>query len=189
MKVCKHQSTGGRLVKCDCKPNEQLCMPPKYAPSIAEAEKRITAGEIAAKAKAADKRLQDMYDAMYMGLSAVQKVFKPAPVRGNQLPEDDAKRGEFPMADGLLDYFPNALAEVSKVSFKGSQKHNVGQPMHWARGKSTNHRDKIIRHTIDSRDDTEAAIEHAANAAWRALALLQEKIEKVRGIQMSGASK
>jgi len=111
------------------------------------------------------------------------------PFRGNQLPEDDALRGQYPMADGCLDYFPNALAEVSRISFEGNQKHNPGHPMHWAREKSTDHRNKIIRHTVDSRDDTEAAIEHAAQAAWRALALLQEKIEKVRGIQVSGASK
>jgi len=110
-------------------------------------------------------------------------------VRGNQLPEDDALRGQYPMADGCLDYFPNALAEVSRISFEGNQKHNPGQPMHWARDKSTDHRNKIIRHTVDSRDDTEAAIEHAAQAAWRSLALLQEKIETVRGIQVSGASK
>lgn len=119
-----------------------------------------------------------------------QAMGEPLPaVRGNQLPEDDAVRGQYPMAEGCLDYFPNALAEVSRISFEGNQKHNPGQPMHWARGKSTDHRNKIIRHTVDSRDDTEAAIEHAAQAAWRALALLQEKIEKVRGVQVSGASK
>lgn len=106
----------------------------------------------------------------------------------NSLPSDDAQRALYPMADGCLDYFPNALAEVSRISYEGNQKHNPGQPMHWARGKSTDHRNKIIRHTVDSRPDTEEAIEHAAQAAWRALANLQEKIERVRGVPMSGAS-
>lgn len=107
----------------------------------------------------------------------------------NSLPTDDAQRGLYPMADGCLDYFPNALAEVSRISYEGNQKHNPGQPMHWARGKSTDHRNKIVRHTVDSRPDTEEAIEHAAQAAWRALAHLQEKIERVRGVPMSGASR
>jgi hypothetical protein len=52
----------------------------------------------------------------------------------------------YPMADGCLDYFPNALAEVSRISYAGNQKHNPGEPMHWSRGKSTDHRNKIIRH-------------------------------------------
>lgn len=113
-----------------------------------------------------------------------------APLRsGNVLPEDDSKRGLYPMAEGCLDYFPNALAEVSRISFEGNQKHNPGEPMGWAREKSTDHRNKIIRHTVDSREDTETAIEHAAQAAWRALAHLQTKIEVVRGIRQSPASK
>lgn len=104
------------------------------------------------------------------------------------LPEDDALRGQYPMAEGCLDYFPNALAEVSRISFEGNQKHNPGQPMHWSRGKSTDHRNKILRHTVDSRMENEDGIEHAAQAAWRALAYLQEKIERVRGVPLSKAS-
>lgn len=101
------------------------------------------------------------------------------------LPQDDATRALYPMAEGCLDYFPNALAEVSRISYEGNQKHNPGVPMHWNRSKSLDHRNKIIRHTIDSRPDTEAAIEHAAQAAWRALAELQQKIERVRGAPMA----
>lgn len=113
-----------------------------------------------------------------------------APVdKGNSLPEDDATRGLYPMAEGCLDYFPNALAEVSRISYEGNLKHNPGEPMGWARSKSTDHRNKIIRHTVDSRPDTEIAIEHASQAAWRALAHLQTKIEVVRGIRQSVASK
>lgn len=107
----------------------------------------------------------------------------------NSLPEDDAQRGRYPMAEGCLDYFPNALAEVSRISYEGNQKHNPGQPMHWSRNKSTDHRNKIVRHTVDSIPNTESAIEHAAQAAWRALAHLQEKIERVRGVPMSRGSR
>ncbi|AXN53749.1 hypothetical protein SPS_38 [Sphingomonas phage Scott] len=117
-------------------------------------------------------------------------IVEDTPLRsGNVLPEDDSQRGLYPMAEGCLDYFPNALAEVSRISFEGNQKHNPGEPMGWARAKSTDHRNKIIRHTVDSREDTETAIEHAAQAAWRALAHLQTKIEVVRGIRQSPASK
>lgn len=104
------------------------------------------------------------------------------------LPEDDAQRRQYPMADGCLDYFPNALAEVSRISYEGNQKHNPGQSMHWSRGKSTDHRNKILRHTVDSLMDGEEGVKHAAQAAWRALAYLQEKIERVRGAPLSRAS-
>lgn len=103
----------------------------------------------------------------------------PEPPRPS-LPEEDAKRGLYPMAEGLLDYFPNALAEVSRISYEGNLKHNPGEPMHWARGKSTDHRNKVIRHTVDATMPGEPGIEHAAQAAWRSLAFLQEKIEQVR---------
>ena len=108
---------------------------------------------------------------------------------GNVLPEDDESRGKYPMAEGCLDYFPNALAEVSRISYEGNQKHNPGCKMHHNRSKSTDHRNKIIRHTVDSIPDTEAAIEHAAQAAWRSLAHLQEKIERVRGVRMAPGAK
>lgn len=106
----------------------------------------------------------------------------------NSLPEDAAERNKFPMADGLLDYFPNALAEVSRVSFVGNQQHNPGEPMHWARGKSTDHANKIIRHLIDRGKKDDKGIRHSAYAAWRALANLQEEIERDGEAPMSRGS-
>lgn len=100
------------------------------------------------------------------------------------LPEDADERNSYPMAEGCLYYFPNALAEVSKISHAGNEQHNPGQPMHWSRGKSTDHANKIIRHLVDAGREDEASIAHAANCAWRALALLQEKIERVRNVPM-----
>jgi hypothetical protein len=107
----------------------------------------------------------------------------------NSLPEEDSQRGKFPMADGLLDYFPNALAEVSLVSFLGNQKHNPGQPMHWARGKSTDHRNKILRHLVDAGKKDSQGVRHSAYVAWRALANLQEELERDEGYPLSRASK
>ncbi len=106
----------------------------------------------------------------------------------NSLPEEANERNKYPMADGLLDYFPNALAEVSRVSYIGNQQHNPGEEMHWARGKSMDHRNKIIRHLIDSGKKDEKGIRHSAYVAWRALALLQEELE-AEGSPMSRASR
>lgn len=87
-----------------------------------------------------------------------------------------AERKQYPMARGLLDYFPDALAEVSKVSFLGNQQHNPGEPMHHSRGKSTDHADCILRHLL-GRGGFDGPIRESAALAWRALALLQEELE------------
>lgn len=85
------------------------------------------------------------------------------------------------MADGLLWYFPNALAEVAKVSLIGNQQHNPGEPLHWSRGKSTDHANKILRHLVDAGKKDRSGIRHSAYMAWRALALLQEELERETG--------
>jgi hypothetical protein len=79
---------------------------------------------------------------------------------------------------GVLDYFPAALAEVAKVSKAGNDKHNPGQPMHHARGKSTDHADSLLRHLVDRGGiDPDTGVRHSAEVAWRALALLQQELE------------
>jgi hypothetical protein len=104
------------------------------------------------------------------------------------LPTDAAARKDIPMARGLLDYFPDALAAVAAVSKAGNDQHNPGEELHWARGKSMDQADCIIRHLID-RDtyDSDGHL-HSAKVAWRALALLQQELED-RGAPMSRASK
>jgi len=96
----------------------------------------------------------------------------------SHLPEDSDERNGIPMADGLLYYFPAALAEVAKVSRIGNDKHNPGQPMHWAREKSTDHANKIMRHLVDAGSRDKDGVRHAAYLAWRALALLQIECER-----------
>lgn len=105
------------------------------------------------------------------------------------LPSDDASRLDFPMFDGLLAYFPNALAEVARISKIGNDQHNPGQPMHWARGKSTDHANKAIRHLADYGKKDSRGARHTARAAWRLLALLQEEIEADEGVPLSRASR
>lgn len=82
------------------------------------------------------------------------------------------------MARGLLDYFPDALAEVSHVSHVGNQQHNPGQSMHWAKEKSTDHADCLIRHLASrGKRDPGDGLRESAKVAWRALAMLQMEIE------------
>lgn len=90
---------------------------------------------------------------------------------------DSGVRKHFPLTTGLLDYFPDACCAVSEVSYQGNQKHNPGEPMHHARGKSMDHADCIGRHLLE-RGGFDGAIRHSAALAWRALALLQEELER-----------
>lgn len=81
------------------------------------------------------------------------------------------------MATGCLDYFPLALAYVAHVSFVGNEQHNPGEPLHWAREKSNDHADCIIRHLVDRGKIDTDGVRHMGKAAWRALAALQEELE------------
>jgi hypothetical protein len=101
-----------------------------------------------------------------------------AGVTTDALPSDSATRKGIPLARGVLDYFPAALAEVARVSKAGNDKHNPGEEMHHARGKSMDHADCIIRHLVDrGHIDPDDGMRHSAKVAWRALALLQEELE------------
>jgi hypothetical protein len=94
------------------------------------------------------------------------------------------ERKRYPICEGLIDYFPDACAVVANVSWVGNAKHNPGQKMHHARGKSMDHADCIARHLAERGgydtvviDGTEHRIRHTAALAWRAFALLQAELE------------
>lgn len=93
------------------------------------------------------------------------------------LPADAKTRKNAPIARGVLDYFPDALFAVADLSRIGNEQHNPGQPMHWAKEKSTDHADCIIRHLADRGKFDDDGVRHSAKVAWRALALLQIEIE------------
>ena len=121
----------------------------------------------------------------------------------NTLPTDSAARKGFPIFSGLLAYFPAALAGIARWSKLGNEKHNPGESLHHARGKSMDHRDCIPRHLMDLADleatlvrdtvphhignpTTVAAILDEADAlAWRACALSQELHEKYAGAPLA----
>lgn len=89
------------------------------------------------------------------------------------------ERKERPVARGVLDYFPDALLEVARLSKIGNDQHNPGQEMHWAKEKSTDHADCILRHLIDRGTMDTDGVLHSAKVAWRALALLQTELDKM----------
>lgn len=98
------------------------------------------------------------------------------------LPTDPQKRKATPIYSGVLMYFPDALAAVAEVSRIGNDQHNPGQPLHWARGKSTDHLDCMIRHSLEAGTiDTDGG-RHSAKMAWRALAQLQTEIENEKKV-------
>jgi len=99
------------------------------------------------------------------------------------LPTNPKARKERPMARGLLDYFPDALAEIANVSFVGNQQHNPGEEMHWAREKSSDHADCILRHLAERGTMDTDGLPHSAKMAWRALALLQIEVEATQARQ------
>lgn len=92
------------------------------------------------------------------------------------------ERKDRPLARGVLDYFPDALMEVARLSKIGNDQHNPGQEMHWAKEKSTDHADCILRHLIDRGTLDTDGVRHAAKVAWRGLALLQIELDKEKNV-------
>jgi hypothetical protein len=116
------------------------------------------------------------------------------------LPTDSDARKEIPLLEGCVRYFPAALAGVAKHSKAGNEKHNHGQPLHHARGKSPDHGNCMLRHIVDIQDllvgsdsatpDQKRLILEEANAlAWRALALSQELHEEFGGAPLAPGAK
>ncbi len=93
------------------------------------------------------------------------------------LPTTAKERKGYPITTGVLDYFPDAIAEIARVSKAGNDQHNPGEPLHWAREKSTDHADCISRHLLERGTLDTDGQRHSAKMAWRALALLQTELE------------
>jgi hypothetical protein len=100
-----------------------------------------------------------------------------APSRASILPTGAKDRKTFPVASGVLDYFPDALAVIANVSYRGNEQHNPGKPLHWDRSKSQDEADTMIRHFLQRGTLDEDGTRHSAKMAWRALALLQKELE------------
>ena len=48
----------------------------------------------------------------------------------SRLETDSAARKDMPIHSGVMRYFPDALAEIAKLSKVGSDKHHPGEPLH-----------------------------------------------------------
>jgi hypothetical protein len=122
-----------------------------------------------------------------------RRVFEPGPVRheldalvdalhrlgnGNGvLPVTAEARKATPVATGVLDYFPRALAEVARCSKVGNDQHHPGSPLHWDKSKSTDEADCLIRHFLERGTLDTDGVRHSAKVAWRALALLERELD------------
>lgn len=93
------------------------------------------------------------------------------------LPADAKSRKQRPIVRGVLDYFPDAISEVAHCSWVGNEQHNPGEPLHWAKEKSADEADALVRHLIDRGKRDTDGVRHSAKVAWRALAMLQREIE------------
>jgi hypothetical protein len=114
------------------------------------------------------------------------RVNPPTPVF---MSTDSATRKLMPVATGCLNYFPDALLCVSFISRVGNDKHNPGQPLHWAKEKNTDEPDAEVRHMLDffrglppdpGLEALGPKIGHLASKAWRALADLQRACDAER---------
>lgn len=103
-----------------------------------------------------------------------------APTRASTFPDTPEGRKRRPVASGVLDYFPDALVAIAEVSWAGNEQHNPGQPLHWARGKSGDESDAMLRHFLQRGSLDTDGMRHSAKMAWRALALLQKELEAER---------
>lgn len=112
--------------------------------------------------------------------SVVQPEDTTPPPDKMYLSEDPQERKDTPITSGVLDYFPLAIAAVAQCSKVGNDQHNPGQPLHWAKGKSTDHADCIARHLIDRHTNDTDGVRHVTKLAWRAMALLQTVLEAER---------
>jgi hypothetical protein len=101
-----------------------------------------------------------------------------APTRATILPTSAAERKRYPVASGFMDYFPDAVAAVSNLSYVGNEQHNPGEPLHWARSKSTDEADTMMRHFLQRGTVDTDGIRHSVKMAWRAMALLQKELEE-----------
>mgnify|MGYP005831781589 CR=1 FL=1 len=96
-----------------------------------------------------------------------------------KIPKEEQRKST-PIFTGCINYFPDALKEVSKCSLAGQKQHNQGDKLYWDKNKSNDNTDALLRHLIDSEHtahDTDGVL-HLAKVAWRSLATLQIYLEK-----------
>lgn len=92
----------------------------------------------------------------------------------------DEDRKKTPMYGGVIKYFPKALREIARVSYKATEQHHPDKEMHWDRTKSNEHLESSMRHLLDYAEGEEFDTDgqrHLAKMAWRVLAQLEIDLE------------
>ncbi len=118
---------------------------------------------------------------------------------------DSQARKDLPVLKVVFGYFAAAMAGLTRHAVRSNEKHNKGEPVHWARGKSMDHAECTLRHLVDAeeirawlrrnpnhaqREEVLTMLEHELDArVWRASADAQEFYEEFRGAPLSFSSK
>ena len=104
-----------------------------------------------------------------------------------KLPTDPKERKQLQLYTFMFNYFPDAWLEVVRIARLGNEQHNPGEPLHWARGKSTDQMNAAFNHVFDygtgQRVDSDGGY-HLAKAIWRLMAQLQLDVEQDQRDQM-----
>jgi len=87
-----------------------------------------------------------------------------------------------PLYRGVMLYFPDALMEVANVSRVANEQHNPGEPIHWAKAKSSDELDALMRHLPNAGGFDTDGLRESAKVAWRALANLQRELDAARDV-------
>lgn len=152
---------------CEWHTSQGLSLPKKAVPEVSQAQR-------ANEEQARVKHQTPSPDTFVDKTAWVQDALAG---RAVLLPTEPKARKQTPIYSGVLKYFPKALAEVARVSYAGNEQHNPGQPLHWAREKSTDQHDCIVRHLLEAGTFDTDGQRHSAKVAWRSLAALELELE------------
>lgn len=90
-------------------------------------------------------------------------------------------RKDLPVATGVLEFFPAALAEVAKVSVAGAKQRDSDSLVPPSGEVTTGeHADCLVRHLLDRGTLDDDGVKHSAKVVWRALAMLEQEIRDER---------
>lgn len=95
-----------------------------------------------------------------------------------QMKDDSKLRKDSPVFSGFMQYFPNAIFEVARLSKASNDKHNPNEPLHWSKDKSNDHGDCLARHQLEVGTTDSDGFDHAVKVAWRAMAQLEILLTK-----------
>lgn len=113
------------------------------------------------------------------------------------LPTDSARRKDVQLVAAFLNYLPAAAVRFALHSKAGNDKHNPGEAIHHARGKSSDHAECIMRHLMDMQDiearmrrvedgtSAQLLLDEATALFWRAGIQLQELCERYEGAPLA----